>query len=73
MSKKVFLKTFGCQMNARDSEFVTGLLIDNGFKLANSIDRADLVAWNKEIDNRRDRFVREVRKRAMEEPFRKNL
>jgi len=47
MSKKtVFLRTFGCQMNSRDSEFVTGLLIDNGYTLAPSIDKADVVIFN---------------------------
>ncbi|OGW85313.1 MAG: tRNA (N6-isopentenyl adenosine(37)-C2)-methylthiotransferase MiaB [Omnitrophica bacterium RIFCSPLOWO2_01_FULL_45_10] len=43
---KVFIRTFGCQMNARDSEFVTGLLMEKGFKLAGSIDEADIILFN---------------------------
>ena len=33
-------------MNLRDSEFVTGLLLENGFKKADSIDRADVILFN---------------------------
>jgi len=44
--KKIFVKTFGCQMNARDSEFATGILLENGFGIAQSIDKADVVLFN---------------------------
>ena len=44
--KKIFLKTFGCQMNLRDSEFVMGLLLDKGFRKADSIEAADVVIFN---------------------------
>lgn len=44
--KKVFLKTFGCQMNARDSEFVMGILLDAGLRRADSIETADVVIFN---------------------------
>jgi len=44
--KKVFLKTFGCQMSYRDSEFVTGLLLESGFSLAGSMDSADIIIFN---------------------------
>jgi tRNA-2-methylthio-N6-dimethylallyladenosine synthase len=43
---KVFLKTFGCQMNERDSEAVTGLLLEYGFEKASAMERADLVLVN---------------------------
>jgi tRNA-2-methylthio-N6-dimethylallyladenosine synthase len=43
---KVFIKTFGCQMSFRDSEFVAGLLLDNGFDLADSMDGADIIIFN---------------------------
>jgi len=43
---KIFLKTFGCQMNVRDSEFVAGLLIDSGFRLSGSEDDADIILFN---------------------------
>lgn len=46
VNKRVFLQTFGCQMNERDSEAVTGLLLDRGFETTGSIDDADLVLYN---------------------------
>ena len=46
MPKKVYLKTFGCQMNVRDSEFVTGLLLEKGFRKAPSIEKADVILFN---------------------------
>ncbi len=44
--KKVFIKTFGCQMNVRDSEFVMGLLLEDGFKEAPSEDKAGVIIFN---------------------------
>ena len=44
--KKVFLQTFGCQMNERDSEAVTGLLFDRGYTHAVEIEEADLILYN---------------------------
>lgn len=44
--KKVYIKTFGCQSNVRDSEFVAGVMIDNGFKLASSMESADVIIFN---------------------------
>lgn len=46
MNKKIFLKTFGCQMNIRDSEFVTGILREDGFGIAASAEEADVVLFN---------------------------
>jgi len=46
MSKKVFIRTFGCQMNARDSEVVAGILMDAGYRLSDSADKADVVLFN---------------------------
>ncbi|MEI8344494.1 MAG: hypothetical protein WCG06_00300, partial [Candidatus Omnitrophota bacterium] len=43
---RVLLRTFGCQMNVRDSEFVAGILVDDGFKLASSMDDADVILFN---------------------------
>lgn len=42
----VYIKTFGCQMNLRDSEFVAGILIDAGFAIANSMEEADIILFN---------------------------
>jgi len=33
-------------MSFRDSEFVTGLLLDKGFALAKSVDNADIILFN---------------------------
>jgi tRNA-2-methylthio-N6-dimethylallyladenosine synthase len=45
-TKKVFIRTFGCQMNERDSEWVIGCLLDKGFHKAESQDSADIVIFN---------------------------
>ncbi len=44
--KKVFLQTFGCQMNERDSEAVLGLLIEKGFEPVSSPEESDLLLYN---------------------------
>ena len=44
--KKVYLRTFGCQMNVHDSEKIAGILQDQGYTLAESPDNADLVIFN---------------------------
>lgn len=44
--KTVFIRTFGCQMNFRDSEFVAGILFENGFGKAVSPEKADVVLFN---------------------------
>ncbi len=46
MSKKVYMRTFGCQMNVRDSEFVMGVMLDAGFKKALSEEKADVIIFN---------------------------
>ncbi|MFA5085922.1 MAG: tRNA (N6-isopentenyl adenosine(37)-C2)-methylthiotransferase MiaB [Candidatus Omnitrophota bacterium] len=43
---KVFIKTFGCQMSFRDSEFVAGHLLESGFVLAPSMENADVIIFN---------------------------
>ncbi len=43
---KVFIKTFGCQMNSRDSEALSGLLRDKGFALIDDISKADVILFN---------------------------
>lgn len=42
----VYIKTFGCQMNSRDSEALAGLLQDRGFALTDDIRKADIVLFN---------------------------
>jgi tRNA-2-methylthio-N6-dimethylallyladenosine synthase len=44
--KKIFIKTFGCQMNVRDSEVVCGLLKQEGYSLVDTPEKADIVIFN---------------------------
>ncbi len=46
LSKKYFIKTFGCQMNISDSERIAGILEKNKFKPTSEITKADLVVFN---------------------------
>ena len=45
-SKKVYLRSFGCQMNERDSEFIVGLFLEKGYELTESPDMADIILFN---------------------------
>lgn len=44
--KKVFIRTFGCQMNVRDSEVIAGLLRNRNYELANNPSDADIIIFN---------------------------
>src|SRR5664280_2948551 len=44
--KKVFIKTYGCQMNERDSEAVAAMLRDRGYTITRSESDADVVLLN---------------------------
>lgn len=46
MTKKACIETFGCQMNAHDSERIAGLLEQAGYELTPDLDDADLVVIN---------------------------
>ncbi|MFH1061383.1 MAG: tRNA (N6-isopentenyl adenosine(37)-C2)-methylthiotransferase MiaB [Candidatus Omnitrophota bacterium] len=46
MKNTFYIKTFGCQMNTRDSELVAGLLLKKGYKLIEQEDAADIVLVN---------------------------
>lgn len=46
MTKKVHIRTFGCQMNQADSEIIMSLLQDEGYAVTFSEDDADLVILN---------------------------
>ncbi len=43
---KVFIRTFGCQMNDRDSEALTGLLLEEGYTQAKDEGSADIILVN---------------------------
>jgi tRNA-2-methylthio-N6-dimethylallyladenosine synthase len=43
---KVFLKTYGCQMNERDSEQVARMLVERGYEMTPSEKEADVILLN---------------------------
>ncbi len=45
-SKTFYLETFGCQMNAHDSEKVVGTLVSEGYRQVETVEEADLVVYN---------------------------
>jgi tRNA-2-methylthio-N6-dimethylallyladenosine synthase len=45
-SKTFYLETFGCQMNAHDSEKVVGTLISEGYRQVQTVEEAGLVLYN---------------------------
>jgi tRNA-2-methylthio-N6-dimethylallyladenosine synthase len=44
--KTFYLETFGCQMNAHDSEKVVGTLIQQGYRQVETVEAAGLVLYN---------------------------
>ncbi len=46
MSKTVYLQTYGCQMNARDSEEVLGMLTAQGYEITQQPEQADVILLN---------------------------
>src|SRR5579862_940055 len=44
--KKFYIETFGCQMNAHDSEKVIGTLVSKGYTQVEALEQADLVLYN---------------------------
>jgi tRNA-2-methylthio-N6-dimethylallyladenosine synthase len=44
--KTFYLETFGCQMNAHDSEKVVGTLVQEGYRQVGTVEQADLVLYN---------------------------
>ncbi len=45
-AKKLFIKTYGCQMNVYDSERIVGALAADGYGLTDTIEDADMVVLN---------------------------
>ena len=45
-NKKLFIRTFGCQMNEHDSERIAGMLKQEGYELCQRPEEADLVILN---------------------------
>ncbi len=66
--KTFYIETFGCQMNAHDSEKVVGTLVGQGYSQVETPEDAELVLYNtcsirdkaeQKVFNRLDRFKRE--------------
>ncbi len=45
-AEKVFVETYGCQMNVLDSELVQGQLESQGYQFVDDSDQADVVLLN---------------------------
>ena len=70
---KVYIETYGCQMNVNDSEVILSILQDEGYSLTEDIEQADLILANtcsirdnaeQRIWGRIDQFRLQKRKRA---------
>ncbi len=63
-SKKLFLESYGCQMNFSDSEIVASILSENGYNTTNKMEEADLILVN--TCSIREKAEQTVRKRLTE-------
>ncbi|MGB6084553.1 tRNA (N6-isopentenyl adenosine(37)-C2)-methylthiotransferase MiaB [Moheibacter sp.] len=63
-SKKLFLESYGCQMNFSDSEIVASILSENGYNTTSKMEEADLILVN--TCSIRDKAEQTVRKRLTE-------
>jgi len=59
--KKLFIESYGCQMNFSDSEIVASILADQGYNTTQNLEEADLVLVN--TCSIRDKAEQTVRKR----------
>ena len=46
MDKKLFIETYGCQMNVDDSEVVAAIMQSDGYMLTDKITEADAILVN---------------------------
>ena len=60
-TKKLFIESYGCQMNFSDSEIVASILADQGYDTTDDLNQADLVLVN--TCSIRDKAEQTVRKR----------
>ncbi len=60
-AKKVFIESYGCQMNLNDSEIVASILLEKGFNTTMNLEDADLVLVN--TCSIREKAEQTVRKR----------
>ncbi|MFH2004021.1 MAG: tRNA (N6-isopentenyl adenosine(37)-C2)-methylthiotransferase MiaB, partial [Bacteroidota bacterium] len=71
--KKLYIETYGCQMNVADSEIVMTLMTKDGYSLTEQIDEADVILVNtcSVRENAEDRVtarLNEFKKRKKEKP-----
>ena len=59
--KKLFIESYGCQMNMNDSEIVASILAKEGFNTTQQLEEADLVLVN--TCSIRDKAEQTIRKR----------
>jgi len=53
---KLYIKTYGCQMNERDSEQVARMFVQKGYTMTDREDEADVILFNScSIRNRRNK------------------
>lgn len=60
-SKKLYIESYGCQMNFSDSEIVASIMKDNGFDTTSEFEKADVILLN--TCSIRDKAEQTVRKR----------
>lgn len=65
--KKVFIETYGCQMNQSDSEIVGAIVEKNGYELTTELSEADIIFVN--TCSIRDNAEQKVKKRLSEFEF----
>jgi len=74
MNSRVFVETYGCQMNVYDSELVMSILARAGYETGSSLEDADVILVNtcsirenaeQRVYGRLDRFLQEKKKRPV--------
>ena len=63
-AKKLYIESYGCQMNFSDSEVVASIMSENGFSTTRDVEEADVVLIN--TCSIRDNAEKRVRKRLTE-------
>ncbi|MBU4310014.1 hypothetical protein KKD34_00355 [bacterium] len=62
---KVYLKTYGCQMNVYDSEIMAGLLLVKGYEIAEDMNEADIILLNTcSIRKKANEYNKEIKERG---------
>ncbi len=68
-NRRLYIESYGCQMNFSDSEIVTSILQDNGFDTTSDFEKADVVLLN--TCSIRDKAEQTVRNRLQQFNFHK--